>query len=158
MITHNQNERLWDLIKNIRAGMLVTRNGFLHGRPMALLQKEFDGTLYFFTSKSSPKTHEIEHDPEVCVTFADDHSMTYVSMTGTAKFNEDTVKIEELWSPMSSAWFDGKDDPDLVVLEVKVERAEYWDSKSNRMTQIYEVIKAHVTGAAPNLGENRKLN
>jgi general stress protein 26 len=159
MMTEDQTEKLWALIKDVREGMLVTKVPFLRARPMGIVQKDFDGTLWFFTSRSSEKVSELEQDNEVCVTFANPGEMDYVSMTGSVSVSKDRQKIEELWNVPTAAFFpEGKDDPDLVLLKIDVERAEYWDSKSSKMVQLYEFIKGAVTHRVPDLGENRKLS
>jgi general stress protein 26 len=158
MITPDQNDKLWALIKGMRTGMLVTQGEFLHARPMGLLQKDFQGILWFFTDKNSPKAEEIKNNPEVCIAFGDSSADDFVSLTGYASFSDNRAKIDELWSPVAGVYFKGKDDPDLILLQIDVQRAEYWDSKSNKMVQIFEMIKAGLTGKQADLGENRKFD
>lgn len=159
MMTKDQTEKLWSLIKDVREGMLVTKVPFLRARPMGIVQKDFDGTLWFFTSRSSEKVTELDQDNEVCVTFANPDAMDYVSMSGTVSVSTDRNKIEELWNLPTAAFYpQGKDDPDLVLLRIDVEHAEYWDSKSSKMVQLYEFIKGAVTKTVPDLGENRKVS
>ena len=158
MMTPDQADKLWDLIKDVREGMFVTKVPFLRARPMGIVQKDFEGTLWFFTSRSSEKVEELEHDNEVCVTFANPKTTDYVSMSGSVSISRDYRKIDELWNTPTAAFFPkGKDDPDLILLRVDVERAEYWDSKSSKMVQLYEFMKGIVTKQVPDLGENRKI-
>jgi hypothetical protein len=58
------------------------------------------------------------------------------------------------------AWFpDGLGDPDLALLRVRVEKAEYWDAPSSKMVQLAGFVKAIVTGQrADDLGENEKID
>ena len=54
---------------------------------------------------------------------------------------------------MCQAWFPKElDDPELALLRVDVQEAEYWDSTSNKLVQLYGYIKAAVTGQ-PHQGE-----
>lgn len=152
-----QNEKLWDLIKDMRAGMLVTAASFMHARPMSIVQKDFDGTLWFMTGKSTGTIAEIKQNAEVCVSFAEPKDTRYVSITGHAELSDDRAKIYELWNPMASAFFDGKDDPEIILIKVHVEKAEYWNVEAGRMEQAYEFLKAQVTGKYPDIGENRKI-
>ena len=156
----HQNEKLWELIKGRRTGFLVTKGGeFMRGRPMAILQDGFNGSLWFLTSIRSTKADEIEASPEVCVTFTEEKDSTYVSVTGQATLSQDRNKIDQLWTHETGAFFQGgKDDPDLGVLQVRVTHAEYWDIKASRMIQFFEFVKANITGEHPDLGENRKFN
>jgi general stress protein 26 len=123
------------LIKDIKFAMLTTveDDGSLRSRPMATQQAEFDGDLWFFTGASSAKVGEVQRDRQVNVSYADTDGQRYVSVSGTAQLVRDRAKIKELWNPIFKAWFpDGLDDPDLALLKVAVERAEFWDSPSSK--------------------------
>jgi len=64
-----------------------------------------------------------------------------------------------LWSAAAKAWFPGGvDDPDLQLLRVQVQHAEYWDVKESRMVQLFKMAKAVVTGERPRgMGEHRDV-
>ncbi len=67
--------------------------------------------------------------------------------------------MEELWNPILKAWFpEGLDDPNICLLKVNVEQAEYWDSPSSTLVQIGGFVKALVTGQRADGGENEKIN
>ncbi|GAC1396239.1 MAG: hypothetical protein NVSMB56_10850 [Pyrinomonadaceae bacterium] len=67
--------------------------------------------------------------------------------------------MEELWTPELNVWFkDGLDDPDLALLKVTIEQAEYWDSPSSKVARVYGYVKAIVTGQTDAIGENKKIN
>jgi general stress protein 26 len=158
-------KKLNDLIKDIRVAMLTTIDwGVLRSRPMQTQEFEFDGELWFFTSTETHKTEEIEKDRRVNVSYASPESNSYVSVSGTADIVKDHAKIEELWTPIHKAWFPkGIEDPNLVLLKVTVEQAEYWDAPSGTIVQLFGFIKALVTGESANhqdgsLGEHEKVN
>jgi general stress protein 26 len=141
-------EKLKYLIKDVQVAMLTTIDwGVLRSRPMQTQDFDFDGDLWFFTSSETHKTEEIEKDRRVNVSYAAPDSNTYVSVSGTAEILKDRAKIEELWTPIHKAWFPkGVDDPNLVLLKVTVEQAEYWDSPSSTIVQVAGFVKALVTG------------
>ena len=153
-------QKLNDLIKDVKVAMLTTIDwGILRSRPMQTQEFDFDGDLWFFTSSETHKTEEIEKDRRVNVSYAAPDTNTYVSVTGTAEIVTDRAKIEELWNPIYKAWFpDGLEDPNLVLLKVAVEQAEYWDSPSSTLVQVAGFVKAMVTGERADGGENRKIN
>lgn len=131
--------KLGEMIKDIEFAMLTTvdEDGTLRSRPMATQQAEFDGDLWFFTRASAPKVDEVEHDHRVNLSYSKPEDQRYISVSGTARMMRDRAKIKELWSPALKAWFPkGVDDPDIALLKVSVERAEYWDSSSSTMTHI----------------------
>jgi general stress protein 26 len=153
-------QKLNDLIKDVKVAMLTTIDwGILRSRPMQTQEFDFDGDLWFFTSSETHKTEEIEKDRRVNVSYAAPETNTYVSVTGTAAIVADRAKIEELWNPIYKAWFpDGLEDPNLILLKVAVEQAEYWDSPSSTLVQVAGFVKAMVTGERADGGENRKIN
>ncbi|HZH04854.1 MAG TPA: pyridoxamine 5'-phosphate oxidase family protein [Myxococcaceae bacterium] len=137
------------MIKGMRIAMLssVEADGTIHARPMATQDLEFNGTLWFFTQASSHKVEEVDRDPHVNVAFSDEGNARYVSMSGTAELVRDAAKIREYWSPILKAWFKGgPEDPDLALLKVSVQHAQYWDAPSSRMVRLAGIVRAAVTG------------
>lgn len=155
-------KKLHDLIKDIRFAMLTTveEDGTLRSRPMATQEFEFDGDLWFFTSADAPKVKEAQHDRHVNVSYSDPHNQKYVSVSGKAELVSDRAKIEELWNPLFKAWFpDGLDDPNLALLKVNVDKAEYWDSPSSKVVRLLGFAKALATGKPiGNPGDNAKID
>ncbi|MBC8078237.1 MAG: pyridoxamine 5'-phosphate oxidase family protein [Chloroflexales bacterium] len=154
-------EKLRQLIKGIDIAMLTTTDesdGTLRSRPMGTQQVEFDGDLWFFTRASAPKVDEVEREQQVNVSYADPSHNRYVSVSGTAQLVRDHKKNEELWNPVLKAWFPkGLDDPDLALLRISVNKAEYWDSPSSTIVALAGFVKAIATGKPIKGGENEKL-
>ena len=159
MSSKESKEKVWNMIKDIKVGMLVTQeDDRLHSRPMQLVQDSYDGTLWFFTKIQSGKTEEVMSEKNVCVAFSNSSEQTHVSLTGKAKLNFDQEKIEELWSPFVAAWFpEGKQSSDMALLEIKVDHGEYWNNDNTSLGYLYEVAKANVSKETPDLGENQKF-
>ena len=154
-------KKLGAMIKDIEFAMLTTveEDGSLRSRPMATQQVEFDGDLWFFTHASSPKVEEVEQDRNVNLSYANPDDQRYISVSGKARLVRDEAKIKELWNPALKALFPkGLDDPQLSLLKVTVERAEYWDSSQSAFVHLIGFIKAVATGEAYRPGENEKLN
>jgi general stress protein 26 len=142
-------QKLGELVKSMKFAMLTTRDaeGHLRSRPMAVQQQEFHGDLWFFTSIKAPKVEEVLRDGRVNVSLANPDDQQYVSISGKAEIVRDHAKIAELWSPVYKAWFPkGLQDPDLALMRIHAEQAEYWDSPSAAMVQLFGVVKAAVTG------------
>jgi general stress protein 26 len=157
----DQIAKLIELIKDINTAMLTTvqADGTLRSRPMMHQKVEPDGTLWFFTQASSPKADEVRQDGHVNVSYAHPGNEKYVSVSGEATIVRDRAKAKELWSPLLKAWFPkGPDDPDLVLLRVRADRAEYWDVSSSTMVQLFGMVKALVTGKQYDPGENEKVD
>lgn len=153
--------KLRDLIKDIDFCMLTTidERGDLHSRPMSSNGDiDADGNIWFFTGASSHKVSEINDSPRVNVSFADPQNQHYISITGRARLVRDRKKIDELWRPQFTIWFpEGKDDPNVALLRVKIEKAEYWDSPSSPISYALNLVTGLVTGEEPDLGEHKQL-
>lgn len=155
--------KLGELIKGQRIAMLtsIDEDGTLHARPMATLEADFNGTLWFFTNKHSAKVHEVEQDEHVNVAYCDHSDNRYVSVRGLARLSNDADKKAELWNPIHKAWFpDGLEDPELRLLRVVVQRAEFWDSPSSTMVHLAGFAKAIISGEGykPSPGEVGEIN
>ena len=153
--------KLREIVKAVDICMLTTvdERGDLHSRPMSNNRDvEFDGDLWFFTYGSSHKVDEINQIPKVNASFADTDNQLYASLTGRAEVVRDRAKIEELWKPELRAWFpEGVDTPDIALLKVTVERAEYWDGSQSIVAHAVSLVSSLVTGEPAQLGENEKI-
>lgn len=127
------NAELAKLIKSFHTAMLVTmRDGDKHvSRPMSPLgDGDFNGELWFSAERHSDCIAEINAHPEVNVAFMDESRSKYVSASGRATQLDDQAKKDELWSPVMKAFFESKDDPNLTLIRVDVDSAEYWSGPS----------------------------
>lgn len=164
MSAKSDHDTLWELIKDIKYGMLTHRhaNGMLHAHPLTTQNQSIDegSQLYFFISRKSELAQSLMQDGNVNVSYADPGDDSYVSLSGRATISEDKVKKEELWSQVARAWFPGGvNDPDLALLQVRIHHAEFWDVKESKMVQLAKMAKAALTGdTPPRLGEHKELN
>jgi len=154
-------QKIREMVKDIDFCMLTTvdEKGDMHSRPMSA-NGDIDpnGDLWFFTGSSSHKVSEIEKLPKVNVSFADPENQHYVSITGKAQLVRDRNKIDELWKPEFKMWFpEGKEDPEIALLRISLEKAEYWDSPSSTIGYALSFVSSLVTGKEPDFGENKKL-
>lgn len=160
-MTHHatDQDRVWSLIEDIRLCMFVSHDGSgdtLRARPMDAHVARDDDAIWFLSDVRAGKDDEIAINDNVCLTFADNAGYRYVSITGAANVVDDRRKIEELWTPDNKAFWDSKDDPNIRVLRVRPTMAEFWDSPGKIVTMV-KMATAAVTGAKPELGENRKV-
>lgn len=159
----NDRERLWDLIKDIRFAMFTTRRdgGQLRARPMTTQNGKIDedSSLWFFMSRSGEVVKDIAVEPSVAVIYADTDADDYVSVSGQARLVEDMAKKKQLWNKMTQAWFPGGvDDPDLALVQVSITEADYWEAKDSKLTQLFKMAKAAVTGKPPtDMGEHGQV-
>ncbi len=70
----------------------------------------------------------------------------------------DKDKIEQLWNPFLKTWFqDGKDDTNLSLIKVKPDTGYYWDTKGNRIINLFKMAASVVVGKDLVNGEEGKL-
>ncbi|MGZ5847896.1 MAG: pyridoxamine 5'-phosphate oxidase family protein [Ramlibacter sp.] len=156
------HDHLWEMIKDIRFGMLTHRHadGGLHAHPLTTQNKELGqkGVLYFFVSKRTEVGQRLRNDGNVNVSYSDPHKDHYVSITGTARVSEDMDAKQRLFNPMAKAWFPGgASDPDLELVEVQITGAEYWDVKESKPTQLFTMAGAALSGQRPTMGEHKEV-
>jgi general stress protein 26 len=150
-------ERVWELMKKIGFAMLVTRDGEkLRARPMSAYLEREDNAIYFLTDARRHKDEEIAHNPQVNLSFADAGRQKYVSVSGSAVISNDRAKIKQVFSTPAKAWWDSAEDPNIRVLKITPEDAEFWDSPGT-LTSYVKMTAAAITGARPDLGDNRKV-
>jgi general stress protein 26 len=145
--------KLASALRDIKFTMFTTtgEDGSLFSRPMATLEideRNFDGKLWFFTDKNSPKVNNISAgDGHVNLAYADPKKEKYISVSGRASLVHDKEMIRRLWKPVMKAWFpEGVDDPNIALLCVEVESAELWDSPPSKVVQLVGMMKATATG------------
>lgn len=158
----NPHEVLWDLIEDQRFCMLSHRHadGRLHSHPLTTQNKklEADGCLYFFVSRKTEVGQRLQQDGQVNLSYSNPDKDTWVSITGTARVLEDSAKKQELFNPIAKAWFPGgPEDPDLELVEVRVDEAEYWNVKENKLRQLLKMGTAAITGNKPKMGEHEEV-
>ncbi len=155
-------ERLREMIKEIDFCMLTTvdENNDLHSRPMSLNNEvDQEGNLWFFTYGNSHKVSEVTRTPKCNASFSQPDDYRFVSITGKAELVRDKQKIEELWKPELKAWFPkGTEEPDIALLKVEIEKAEYWDSPSSKIAQAVSFVSAIIKGEEMDGGDNKKLD
>jgi general stress protein 26 len=154
-MNENQVEKLYGLLKDFSTVMLVTMDGGdCHARPMAVAQVDKNTDLWLFTSRDSTKVREIKADTRVQVLGQAGWSNCVV-LAGHVQVVADRARIHAMWKPAFRVWFpEGADDPNIVLLHIKGERAEYWDNTGmNRFSYLYQTIKAVATGTTPVIRE-----
>lgn len=118
-----------EIMKDTRIAVLtyVDEQGRLVSLPMATQDFDDPGTVHFLTEAGSDKMSAIDSTPQVNVSYASDAG--WVSLSGTARRNDDRALIEKLYSPASGAFLPGgPEHPDSTVLTVSAETAAYWES------------------------------
>ena len=146
------SDQLYELLKKYKFAVMTTvsPDGTLHGRPMAVQEREPDADVWFATSLDTAKARDLEANPQIGLTYFEGPAKGYVSVSGKARLSRDPARIKHLWQPDWKLWFpNGPDDPDIVLLKVDVEQAEYIDPGTNKLVVLQALVRAVTGGDAP---------
>lgn len=138
---------LEDALEGHRFAMVTTVHGdAVTSRPLTLLEQD-GSTLRFLVSRSAPWADEAEGGRPVNAAFADPGANSYTSVVGHARLSTDDALIDRLWNPVAGVYFEGRDDPDIAVLEIEVTGGEWWDGPSSKVGQALDLVRLKVTGS-----------
>ena len=141
--------KIKEMVKNIGTCMFFTntQSGIHNSRPMAVIETDINGNLWFFTNRQSAKVSDIEKDSHVHLVFSNPAKDLYLDLRGRASIEEDRQSIEEKWDPLIKVWFpEGKNDPGLCLIKVKTDEAHYWDRDSTKMQEVIKAASAVIKG------------
>ena len=149
------SDRVWELMEKISICMLTTHDGEqIRSRPMAAFVRRDDSAIYFLGDAKHHKDEEIERNPNVGLAFADAAPSPITKPSRSV--SNDRQKIKELWGPSAKAWWDSPDDPNIRLLTVTPDDAEFWEGPGKIVGTI-KMMAAAATNTRPNYGENRKV-
>lgn len=155
MTTHtDQLGTVTEIMKDTRIAVLTYHSalGALVSTPMGTQDFETPSTVWFITERDTDKVHALAADPRVNLSYSS--KAGWVSLSGTARLNEDRDKLRELWDASAGIFMSGgPDDEENVLLEVTGVTAEYWESPGKVSTAI-GLVKGLVGDAEPDLGDN----
>jgi general stress protein 26 len=141
-------QHFFELLHQFDTASVITRSrtsGDLHGRPMAIAEVGDDGTLWFITNVDSSKVLEVRDDSRALISLQS--SRTFVTMNGHLELIADRAKIDQLWKEAYRVWFEGENDPELVLLRFTPFDAEYWDnSGTHGIKHAFAAAKAYLEG------------
>ncbi len=157
---HTALRKLGELLEDIEVAMLTTHaaDGSMVSRPLQTLKLDENGELIFFSGADSHKVEEITANRDVNLAYAHPGDGRYVSVRGQVRLDRDRATIDELWSPVQKIFFpNGKDDPNLVVLRVRVRDAVYWESAGNFIARAIDFAQAMLSDDPSDLGKRGRI-
>lgn len=145
---------LYKLLETFDAALMtnVTREGHLVSRPMALQKQALpDSDLWFAAELDSGKVADLQADPRINLAcFHESGNRAYLSVSGRARIDTDKQRIKSLWQPDWKIYFpEGPEATDLCLIHVTAELATYWEPNGGRLSTLYKMAKAYVTGTEP---------
>jgi len=166
--TEKKIEDLYDLIDGIEVAMMTTRrpDGRLVSRAMQTQERRAGADLWFVTNIADHKIDELANDPHVNLAYYKDRTREWVSVSGQAILTQDRDLVRGLYKPDWKAWFPdeggdrngGPDDPRIALIDVRAESVVYSKKDRPAVVQMFEIVKAMVTGSAPKVADQREVS
>lgn len=127
----NPNESAKKILDESMIGTMATvQDGKPFSRYMTFFNDGF--TLYTATSKKTDKVDELEANPHTHILIGyegDGFGDDYLEIMGTATISDDEGLIDKVWNDSMNGWFDGPDDPNLVILKVEPDAMRVMNKK-----------------------------
>lgn len=145
-----EQTKVLDIMRSDRFCMMTTvgDQGRLHSHPMTPQEVTEAGDVWFFIDRTSDQAANLAAEKRVNLAFSD--GSTWLSVAGHGTLVGDRRKAEKLWNSMVAAWFpDGLDSPDVGLLLVESDSAEYWDTPGGRVATALSFVKTRLTGERP---------
>ncbi|MGP9538340.1 pyridoxamine 5'-phosphate oxidase family protein [Brachybacterium sp. AOP43-C2-M15] len=142
-----------DVVERLRRAELVMLttalpDGTLLSHPMAVQGVTEDADVWFFVGLHGGQADALRGDPHVNLAVAEAGS--WLSVAGRARFVEDRSVVEQLWNDGAGAYFPGgPDDPDLGLLEVSGDSAQFWGLPGGKVAGLAQIVKSRVLGDRP---------
>ncbi|MDO5662029.1 MAG: pyridoxamine 5'-phosphate oxidase family protein [Brachybacterium sp.] len=127
--------------------MLTTANagGKLVSHPMVIQEVTDDADLYFFVGLQGDQADALQAGSQLNVAAAE--SGSWLSVSGRGEFVDNRAKLEELWNDEASAYFPGGlKDPNLGLMRVTTDSAQFWGLPGGKVAGIAQIVKARVSG------------
>ena len=134
----------------------IDADGALISRPMAPLEMDERGAIWFFTDVHTAKVDQLR---SLNLSFSDGERSTYVSLCGHGDLEIDRAHIKRLWSPMARPWFPhGTESENLALLKFTPSAAEYWDAVSTKMVHLFATAISVIAARPIGMGEHGHLD
>ena len=131
MAQKDTRQKAQDILEKSRIGTLSTVSGNKpHSRYMTFFYDGF--TLHTVTSKKTHKAEELEANPHAHVLIGyegEGSGNEYVEIEGKISESDNENLKEKVWNDKLKGWFDGPDDPDLLVLTILPDQVRLMNTK-----------------------------
>ncbi|MEK3973525.1 MULTISPECIES: pyridoxamine 5'-phosphate oxidase family protein [unclassified Psychrobacillus] len=137
-MTNAKEQALKILNDNMIGTMATVQQNKPHSRYMTFFNDDF--ILYTATSKKTHKVEDIEQNPYTHILLGYDGNGlgdSFLEIEGKVEESDDESMKEKVWNDALKGWFDGPEDPDLVILKIVPTQVRVMNSKGKEP----EVVK-----------------
>lgn len=124
-------EKLWKALESDRTVMLgLDGQEGGHTRPMTVQVDQRHSPMWFFASRDNNLVQQLGSGRAIAAFAGKGHDL-FASIRGTLVEDTNAAMVDKLWNRYVAAWYEGKDDPKLVLMRFDVEEAEVWIDASS---------------------------
>lgn len=144
----------WTRLDDVQAGMLALKG---QGRLVPMSPQVDDdqpGHIWFITANGTDLAKGVAGGPQPArFVVADPKSGLYADVDGQLRQSNDSEALDDVWSFVADAWFEGgESDPDVCLLQFTPRSAEVSVTSGSGAKFLYEIAKSKLTGAKPDAG------
>lgn len=133
----DDSERVWDLMERFPLCTLVTwDNDRLRSRPMTAFVRRRNEAIYFLADVRFFEEGAIRAHPDISLTFADSANGQIACLSGKAQVSSDRVAIRELWATSARDFWESPDDPNIRMLRIAPQQAQFRDGNLQKVVQM----------------------
>lgn len=143
-------EDVVDTLRDADLVMLTTAlpDGKLLSHPLSIQGVTDDAEVWFFVGLHGGQADALRSGPQVNLSIS--QAGSWLSVAGRAEFVEDRAQVEQLWTEQAAAYFPGgPHDPDLGLLRVSGESAQFWGLPGGKVAGLAQILRAKVAGERP---------
>ena len=159
IIMKDMREEFWDRLEDVRACML----GLANEGPLVAMSPQVDddapGKVWFITAKGTDLAKAVATGAvDARMVVADGSQGLYADVLGSLVHSTDREELDEVWSFVADAWFEGgQNDSDVCLLCFTPMTAEASITSTSGAKFLYEIAKANLTTAKPDIGQQGKI-
>lgn len=129
-----QHNAVFDVLGATRTGMLGLTGGGDGFQPLTHFPDADLGSIWFISSTGTELVQSLGMGEDADYVLISDEDSIYASLRGKLYHIQDDAKLDELWSPVVGAWFEGgRDDPQVALLRFDPEVADVWASAKSSL-------------------------
>ncbi|WP_375173536.1 pyridoxamine 5'-phosphate oxidase family protein [Pseudooceanicola sp.] len=151
---HNLADLFWTRSKELSTVMLDVGGRTV---PMTPYIDRGEGLIWFITAEGTEAHTSARGGGRVRVIVSDISAQIFADIEGSLTVSDNPDKLDELWSPVASMWFDdGREDDDVRLLAFRPTEGEVWATDGSAGF-IYQVAKSKLTGETADLGDHGRV-
>ena len=136
---------VFDVLDDVRAGMLGLTGRAQGLQPMMHFHDAATGQIWFISSTHTELVESLKIGGEADYVAISADQDVHLSLLGTLSHVHDDAKLDELWNPVVSAWFEGgRSDPKIALLRFDPKVANIWAASTSALRFGFEILRANV--------------